>query len=141
MKFNRVALLGATERALADDRASFDREEAKRASEGTRKLAEWLTESGPKWLDFAEHVVYLVGNGYPVTESDMPRNSTTRPYYSGVCYGHESWLTPPDSREYHAPSELVNLRNVLRYSEDDQVTTSGLKGLGVEPMRTVLRFL
>ncbi len=140
MKFNRDALLAATDKALAEHRAEFDRKEAERASEGTKALAEWLTTHGPKWLDFAEHVTYLVAHGYPVTEDDMPKVKE-RYYASRVAYGSESWLKPAEPRDYSAPVELVNLRNVLRCASESEVSTTGLKALGVEPMRTVLRFL
>lgn len=140
MKFKRDALLGATQRALDEHRAAFDAEEAKRASEGATRLAEWLNVHGAKWAEFAEHVAYLIAHGYPVTENDIPR-VRGKYGYGNFAVGHESWLTPPDAREYQPPSELVNLRNVLRYTEDELVTTAGLKGLGVEPMRTVLRYL
>lgn len=124
MKFNRIALIIACNKALARDRDQFDTRQAKAAKREAREVAAWRDRYAAAWDKAALRIRRELKAGNPITMDMIP--------ISG--YRNGAYFTPdPDvSRQYQEPKELVALRTVLETIADDTVTISALERLGID---------
>lgn len=124
MKFNRIALIIACNKALARDRDQFDTRQAKAAKREAREVAAWRDRYAAAWGKAALRICRELKAGNPITMDMIP--------ISG--YRNGAYFTPdPDvSRQYQEPKALVALRTVLETIADDTVTISALERLGID---------
>lgn len=124
MKFNRIALIIACNKALARDREQFSSRQDKAVKRQAREIAVWRDRYAASWDKAALRIRRELKAGNPVTLDMIPLSG----------YRNGAYFTPDTdvSRPYQEPKELAVLRTVLGTIVDDTVTISALERLGID---------
>lgn len=146
MRFSRVAFLTAVRQALETERRDYDARWDAYREAVTRSEADWLVENAQTCRDAFAAAVRKLENDEPVTREDLPRYATGSLRDNVLVY-----LGPTDARghranppgEFRESADLRAMLNVLELCTDDEVTTNGLKelGIGQATMSLVVRAL
>jgi hypothetical protein len=125
MKFNTIALQKATQAAIRAHRAAWDKRQAELDETDAQRAANWVEKYGEEWMVFARRVLRDIKKGRPVMYGETPgyRNSQAGSFHP----------ERRDQPEYKAPNELATMAAILPTIADDEVTTAGLRELGITP--------
>src|SRR3954463_15545212 len=126
MKFNRLDLLAATERAIAAYSERVDARHAEAVAKHEAALADWHEKYDQTWLDFFNEARKQLKKGVPIKKADLPQE---RGYHSGWTATFDN--SPPVKDRVNVPRDLTTLASVLRAVTEDEVTQSGLRSLGI----------
>lgn len=137
MKFNRIELLAATEAAIkaVEDRSVEDHE--RRLAEHEQARQDWLERYAADWLAVLPKLRDQIRKGRPITNEDLPKDP------HGWVAALRGSGSAPKLVHYPVPGELSTLAAVLPTISDDEVTTSGLRDIGISPsaLRDALRHM
>lgn len=101
--------------------------------EHSKRLARWMEDRMPLWVQFAKTISDANENDLPVTKEDLPRGL--------LKYGEFKFWTAGEFIEREPDIEkLVALRSALTATTDDTVTTRGLAELGFRDLNSLFRF-
>lgn len=125
MKYARIALRDACDKALQQDAEHWLARREKHLAEHAKMVAEWNRRHAQEWAAAGLTVRRAVREGQPVTKAMLPRD---RRFSDSVATFAPQYNF---DRDYEAPVELLFLRRVLDVVTDDIVTTSGLAQVGV----------
>lgn len=124
MRYNRLTLIEACDRALQADREHWEIAHVERFEEHIERKDAWLRQNGEAWAAAGLAVRRAVREGRPVTRDLIPWNDR---FGQPVVFSPDANL----NRKYQAPKELTFLRHILDVVLDDEVSTSGLEKIGV----------
>ena len=127
MRFQKQALQKAVEQALTEDRRRWDQVQVEAALDLAKARDEWVETWAPAWADAAKVIQRRLRKGEPVMRSDLPTDT-----HRGVAmYEEYGSRRPKKPADYRPPAELLMLLSVLPTISDDEVSTSGLRELGI----------
>ena len=147
MKINRVKLLEAAKQAVVDEKDDHDKRVANyKIALGDYKIR-WFNDNQEAWTQAVTVITNALNDCQPITKDMLPRNRS--PYgYSGdvAVYVKPHRVKSATGRELNNPGEfqpsadLRSLVTILEAISDEDVTTTGLKAVGINPtvMRNVL---
>lgn len=132
MKLNRARLLESVETAITAHRTAYDAEAAAWAQRLADHRAAWVDRWGAAWLEAADLVRDKINRGEVITPGDLPRSSggSGTATYSTPYVSYDD-AGPHNPGAYVEPVALRALRTTLAAIDDDTVTVSGLRQLGV----------
>lgn len=135
MKINRLALRAAVEKTLAKNEADHAEQVKKWEKYKVDYRATWVRENNPGWRNTAKEILKAVEAKEPITKSLFPqdRYSSVRTYESPREGNNRVYGEPTNPGEYRKDRELVALLEVLDLIVDDEITPTGLQGLGITP--------
>jgi hypothetical protein len=126
MMFNRLALIAAAKETIRNEEAALVAEAEKKNAERESEAAEWLSIYGEAWLAVLLRLRKKLRNGQPLYTDDFPQK---REWRAIAVFGDRPYA-PYRAKSYNSP-DLNNLIAVLSTIEDETVTPSGLRAIGV----------
>jgi hypothetical protein len=124
--FNRLELIAAAQATIKAENDYLQREAEAANAKAAKDGAEWVKQYGPAWFDALTKLRRKLRSGQPVYKSDLP---IQREWRSIAVFGDQ----PPrkaTARSWSSP-DLNNLIAVLSVIDDETVTPSGLRAVGV----------
>lgn len=137
MKFNKSALLAATEKAIEAELDRIDAIQAQDVVTYEKAKADWLKSKKPKELKAAATLILgRIERGEVVT----PHDGKAFEKWSPSNYFHESEPDPERAKKLCNPRirKLEALRDFLTMVTDDEVSTNGLNESGFRNVGSVL---
>lgn len=136
MKINRFALKTAVQKTLDNHEAQYNAQVKAYEDWLVSYRQEWVDTYNPQWAASADQIKRAVAKGEPITDAMLPhKNSSILTYHDPEVhyrvYGDRRPVKPP--AEFTPSYELVALLEVLDLIVDDEVTPTGLQGLGITP--------
>lgn len=125
MKYNRLALIDACDKALEKDAVTWMARRAKNLEEHAAQVNIWNKRYATEWAEAGLAVRRAVREGRPITRDMLPQD---RRRHDSVAVFFPSF---DFSKDYEPPTELLFLRRVLDVVTDEVVTTTGLSQVGV----------
>lgn len=126
MLFNRLALIEAAKTTIEAENEALRQDAERKNAEVDAAAAEWMEQYGEAWLAVLVRLRKKLRNGQPVYSEDLPMK---REWRSIATFGERA-RAPYRASSYNAP-DLYNLIAVLSTIEDETVTPSGLRAVGV----------
>lgn len=135
MKFNKLALIKAIDKAVEADSLVIQRARAEAELKLADHRAEWLRINTEPWKEAVKKINAALRKGEVITENHVPRNRQGGPAFYRPTY---AGAVPSSSVR-----ELIGLRNVLAAVTDETISTTALRDLGVraETMRKLVPLL
>lgn len=135
MRFKTERLRVAVESAIVEHEMQHNRANNQRRQKRADDEAAWVATYNVKWEHALGKIRTAIRAGRPITIKDLAtRNDHYHDSVAVFAYSNR------DADEtYVVPSDLMVMRNALRLVEDDEVTTTSLRTLGVSSgmLRTV----
>jgi len=125
MQFDRSALISAIDKAIAQEREALDVVNTQNKADNVRHQQEWIDLHREAWMKATASIRAKLRKGEPVDEHDIPRDR------SGVSV--KAFYRPRRTQALPTvhTTELAGLRAVLDAVVDDQISSAGLRSLGV----------
>lgn len=125
MQFNRLALIHAIDKAIEQDNAAIAAVHARNEASAVGHVQEWLSLHSENWTKATTAIRAKLRKGQPVTEDDIPRDR--------AGYGGKAYYRPKHAEALPVTrvTELRGLRAVLDAVSDKEVSSTGLRSLGV----------
>lgn len=146
MRFSRTAFIAAIYRALASERREYDAKWDAYREAISRSETDWLREYAERCTDALAAAIAKLENDEPITRSDLPCYPTGSLrdnilVYHGPVDSRGHRVNPPG--EFRESTDLRAMLNVLELCTEEEVTTNGLKelGIGQATMSAVVRAL
>lgn len=137
MQFNRSALIQAIDKAIAQDNAATEAVRERNDAAAVLHRTEWLSLHHDNWMKATASIRAKLRKGQPVAEDDIPRDRAG-------C-GGKAYYRPKHGEQLPVTrtTELRGLRAVLDAIVDDEVSSSGLRslGVGVNTLRLIVPLL
>lgn len=126
MEFKTQRLRAAVTQAMKDDEHShISREDDARVAY-LKTVSKWNEQNSKDWSEALLGLKAKLRKGQPITVADLPNRSRY-----GSNYPELFDTTEPRPREHTPSPDLRVLANVLDLIEDETVTTSSLRTLGI----------
>lgn len=137
MKINRLALKAAVQKTLDNSEAKHKEQVKAYADWLVTYKQEWIEEYNVQWGQACEKIRVAIRKGEPITKDMAPKGQyNDPPFYTDpeVSFRarYDTRPTKPTA-EWRPSYELVALLEVLDLIVDDEVTPTGLQGLGITP--------
>jgi len=143
MMFDRLALRDAADRAITQHRAEYDRTVKERDLKVVHDQIAWVKLHKQTWIDACSVIKKKLNDGHVILSDDIPRDDrgyTALSYYGPTGYdSHGQRFT--EVKPYVAPAELRGLVAILDCTNDERVSSSGLKELGFTNFKAAIRYL
>jgi hypothetical protein len=125
MQFNRKALILAAEMAVEGHYKEWEDRKQKVLDDERRGREDWLRMYSDRWRVAVENITAKLDAGEVIMDKDIPNNLDS--------WSRSATYRTPErgASEYRPPNDLLALIQLLNTVEDDTVSTSGLKSLGV----------
>lgn len=125
MKFNRIVLRDAVQRALDADRAAYDAKLANREKEDSAHQRKWVEKYRAEWNTAAAKILASHKLGTPVTKQMLPREKDR--WREDIAV----YQPPRNNEDTYCPDQaLQSLAVTLDAISEDEVTPTGLRTLG-----------
>lgn len=147
MKINRQRLLDAVNAALVSDEAAH----AQRIKDWEVGIVtdrtDWVAANNPLWADAVVVIKQAIRKNEPVTRDMLPGNQNRWGDRQTAFFSEPDQVKDSTGRmirkpldKYSPDRDLTSLKSALEFIADEEVTTTGLKAVGVNPtvMRSVL---
>lgn len=128
MIFNRLALIEAAKATIDAENEHRKQAAERKNAETDAAHAEWNARYREPWLAALLRVRKKLRNGQPLYVEDFP----LRHEYRSIAVFGERPLDPAQPAVFRSP-DLDNLVAVLSTIDDETVTPSGLRAVGVTP--------
>lgn len=137
-KFNRQQLADAVTVALADHRSEWEATWRRQKAEYENAQDVWIKKHGETWRLAALAIGRKLRAGKPIRRSDLPADAFS--FNDRVLLFADK---DPTDIEYAPPQSLDQLGGVLAVLDDEAVTTTTLRELGVnsEALRQALHHI
>lgn len=123
MKFNREALLKATDAAIQQLHDYAAHRHAEAVKDYQERVAEFALRDGERWMTATRAIQRKLRKGEPIRESDIPESSNR--------YGRHAFFGVTEPKFRHEPPKvLADLRTIVSAMADDVVTSAALIDLG-----------
>lgn len=145
MKINRVALRGAVQKTL--DAAETQHAEQVKAWEQWFEdyQTKWIDKWNPQWASAIDVIRLAITKGRVITDDMLPTRNGHIETYAEPYDSYRSFPgRPPKPAKAYVPSrELLALREVLDLITDEEVTPTGLAGIGITPktLREAIQYM
>lgn len=145
MKINRVALRAAVQKTL--DAAETLHVEQVKAWEQWHEdyKVKWVEKWHPEWARAIEAIRSAIVEGQVITDSMLPTRNGHVETYSEPYDSYRRYNDRPvkPAASYTPARELLALREVLDLITDEEVTPSGLAGIGITPktLREAIQYM
>lgn len=126
MEFKTQRLRAAVTQAMEDDVQSHADRHAEAHTAYLKTVSKWNEENSADWSEALLGLKAKLRKGQPIRVADLPNRSRYGSNYPELFDTNE-----PTPREHTPSPDLRVLANVLDLIEDETVTTSSLRTLGV----------
>jgi hypothetical protein len=136
-KFNRQQLAEAVTVALASHRSEWEDTQARKIAEHDNAARKWVETHGESWRLAALAIGRKARAGKPILREDLPYES------GGFNDRVQVFSFRAPVHDYAPPGSLAQLAGVLAVLDEEIVTTTTLKELGVnsEALRQALHHI
>jgi len=111
---------------MKDDEALHNARESERELAYLKAVSEWNDQHAAAWTAVLPELKLKLRKGQPITARDVPNSGRYGSHYAAFFDTIKS-----DSRAHKPAPDLHTLANVLDLIEDETVTTSSLRHLGI----------
>jgi len=125
--FNRLELIKAAQDTIAAENAALERAAAEKNAQLETAHAEWIADYREPWLAALARVRKKLRNGQPLYADDFP---SKREWRGSIAIFGDRPRAYHQAGTFNSP-DLNNLIAVLSTIEDETVTPSGLRAIGV----------